>query len=147
MIRLILLVFIVMMIYSFIKSKKELEKKQAERDSINIKKNNAKEEIGIDEKISVQDKYGRVFILSNDRKVYVFDSKDNTMEEIKDIKNISTKRRYATAKAGWATCTQLQDVVLKIELFDGEYLTEFDTYEVKEAEKFEELVIEDLGLV
>lgn len=100
MIRLILLVFIVMMLYSFIKSKKELEKKQAERDSINIKKNNAKEEIGIDEKISVQDKYGRVFILSNDRKVYVFDSKDNTMEEIKDIKNISTKRRYATAKAG-----------------------------------------------
>lgn len=98
--RLILLVFIVMMIYSFIKSKKELEKKQAERDSINIKKNNAKEEIGIDEKMSVQDKYGRVFILSNDRKVYVFDSKDNTIEEINDIKNISTKRRYATAKAG-----------------------------------------------
>lgn len=100
MIRLILLVFVIMMIYSFMKSKRELDRVQAEKDALNSKKDNAKNKLGIDEKVSVQDKYGRVFILSEDKKLYVFDSEKDTIEEIKGMKSISTKRRYATVKSG-----------------------------------------------
>lgn len=100
MIRLILLVFVIMMIYSFMKSKRELDRIQAEKDALNSKKDNAKDKLGIDEKVSVQDKYGRVFILSEDKKLYVFDSEKDTIEEIKGMKSISTKRRYATVKSG-----------------------------------------------
>lgn len=100
MIRLILLVFVIMMIYSFMKSKRELDRVQAEKDALNSKKDNAKDKLGIDEKVSVQDKYGRVFILSEDKKLYVFDSEKDTIEEIKGMKSISTKRRYATVKSG-----------------------------------------------
>lgn len=146
MIRLILLVFVVMMVYSFMKSKKESDRIQAKKDALNNKKDNAKARLGIDEKISVRDKYGRVFILSTDKKMYVFDSEKDTIEEIKGMKSISTKRRYATVQSGWASCTQLQDVVLKIELEDGEYLTEIDPNEANEAEKFEDLVVEYFGV-
>lgn len=100
MIRLILLVFVIMMIYSFMKSKRELDRVQAEKVALNSKKDNAKDKLGIDEKVSVQDKYGRVFILSEDKKLYVFDSEKDTIEEIKGMKSISTKRRYATVKSG-----------------------------------------------
>ncbi|WP_270839995.1 hypothetical protein [Peptacetobacter hiranonis] len=100
MIRLILLVFVIMMIYSFMKSKRELDRVQAEKAALNSKKDNAKDKLGIDEKVSVQDKYGRVFILSEDKKLYVFDSEKDTIEEIKGMKSISTKRRYATVKSG-----------------------------------------------
>lgn len=146
MIRLILLVFVIMMIYSFMKSKRELDRVQAEKAALNSKKDNANDKLGIDEKVSVQDKYGRVFILSEDKKLYVFDSEKDTIEEIKGMKSISTKRRYATVKSGWASCTQLQDVVLKIELEDGEYLTEINPNEANEVEKFEEKVVEYLGV-
>lgn len=100
MIRLILLVFVIMMIYSFMKSKRELDRVQAEKAALNSKKDNANDKLGIDEKVSVQDKYGRVFILSEDKKLYVFDSEKDTIEEIKGMKSISTKRRYATVKSG-----------------------------------------------
>ena len=100
MIRLILLVFVVMMAYSFMKSKRESDRIQAKKDALNNKKDNAKDRLGIDEKISVRDKYGRVFILSTDKKMYVFDSEKDTIEEIKGMKSISTKRRYATVQSG-----------------------------------------------
>ena len=147
MIQLILVVFVVMLIYSFMRSKKEMERQQAQRDEINAKKNTAIDRLGLNEKASAKDKEDRVFILAENNEVYVFNPKDDSIDKIEGIKKISSKRRYATAKAGWATCTQLQDAVLKIELEDGEYLSEFDVYEVRAVEKFEELVLEELGLI
>ena len=100
MIQLILVVFVVVLIYSFMRSKKEMERQQAQRDEINAKKNTAIDRLGLNEKASAKDKEDRVFILAENNEVYVFHPKDDSIDKIEGIKKISSKRRYATAKAG-----------------------------------------------
>ena len=130
MIQVILIVFVAMLIYSFMKSKREASIIQAQRDALNEKKNKAIESLNIKE----------------DNEVYVYNSKDESVEKLEDIKKILSKRRYESVQSGWATCTQLRGVVLAIKLSNSEYKSEFEPSEVKNVERFEELVQQELGI-
>ncbi len=94
--------------------------------------------------MSTIDKEDRVFIFTEDKEVYVYNSNDGSVEKLEGIRKILSKRRYESVQAGWATCTQLRDVVLAIKLSNGEYKSEFDPNEVKNVERFEELVQQEL---
>lgn len=146
MIQVILIVFVAMLIYSFIKAKREASIIQAQRDALNEKKNKAIESLNIKEKVSTIDKEDRVFIFTEDNEVYIYNSNDGSVEKLEGIRKILSKRRYESVQAGWATCTQLRDVVLAIKLSNGEYKSEFDPSEVKNVERFEELVQQELGI-
>ena len=146
MIQVILIVFVAMLIYSFMKSKREASIIQAQRDALNEKKNKAIESLNIKEKVSTIDKEDRVFIFTEDNEVYVYNSKDESVEKLEDIKKILSKRRYESVQSGWATCTQLLGVVLAIKLSNSEYKSEFEPSEVKNVERFEELVQQELGI-
>ena len=100
MIQVILIVFVVMMIYSFMKSKREASIIQAQRDALNAKKDKAIASLNIKEKVSTIDKEDRVFIFTEDKEVYVYNSKDESVEKIEGIKKILSKRRYESVKAG-----------------------------------------------
>ena len=146
MIQVILIVFVAMLIYSFMKSKREASIIQAQRDALNEKKNKAIESLNIKEKVSTIDKEDRVFIFTEDNEVYVYNSKDESVEKLEDIKKILSKRRYESVQSGGATCTQLRGVVLAIKLSNSEYKSEFEPSEVKNVERFEELVQQELGI-
>ena len=68
MIQVILIVFVAMLIYSFMKAKREASIIQAQRDALNEKKNKAIESLNIKEKVSTIDKEDRVFISQKIRK-------------------------------------------------------------------------------
>ena len=100
MIQVILIVFVAMLIYSFIKAKREASIIQAQRDALNEKKNKAIESLNIKEKVSTIDKEDRVFIFKEDKEVYVYNSNDGSVEKLEGIRKILSKRRYESVQAG-----------------------------------------------
>ena len=100
MIQVILIVFVAMLIYSFIKAKREASIIQAQREALNEKKNKAIESLNIKEKVSTIDKEDRVFIFTEDKEVYVYNSNDGSVEKLEGIRKILSKRRYESVKAG-----------------------------------------------
>lgn len=100
MIQVILIVFVAMLIYSFMKAKREASIIQAQRDALNEKKNNAIESLNIKEKVSAIDKEDRVFIFTEDKEVYVYNSNDGSVEKLEGIRKILSKRRYESVQAG-----------------------------------------------
>lgn len=100
MIKLILIVFVVMLIYSFVKAKREASIIQAKRNELNEKKNKAIESLNIKEELSAIDKEDRVFIFTEDKKVYVYNPNDGSIEKLEGIKKILSKRRYESVQSG-----------------------------------------------
>ena len=90
----LLIVAAVYIVLTIMNTRKRIKYINNRLESIKLNKNEVESREGIEEKLSVLDRYMNYYILSNEGEVYSLKADDKNLEHLGDIKDISMEEKY-----------------------------------------------------